>query len=74
MITDFKPIDSMSDLGAIIRERRKSFGYTQEYLAAFCGMSPRLIGEIENGRPTVGFQRVVDVAMTLGIDLFAKER
>ena len=38
------------------------------------GMSPRLIGEIERGRGTVGFEKVLFVANGLGIDLFTHVR
>ena len=57
------------DMGTLIRRRRKALGYTQEYVAAIMGVSPRLIGEIERGRKTVGIQKVFDLAIGLGIDI-----
>lgn len=62
------------DLGGLIRARRKQLGYTQEQVAAFMGCSPRLIGEIEHGRGTVGIQKILDLANGLGIDIFAVPR
>lgn len=56
-------------IGAIIRQRRKALGYTQEHVAHIMGCSPRLIGEIERGKKTVGTQRVLDYATGLGIDI-----
>ena len=62
------PISSMSELGAVLRRRRKELGYTQEQVAGSLGRSPRLIGEIERGRGSVGFDKVLDLAHGLGID------
>lgn len=70
----YKKVESEASVGAAIRERRKELGYTQEWVAAMAGMSPRLIGEIERGRGTVGFEKVLLVANGLGIDLFTHVR
>ena len=37
-------------------------------------ISPRLVGEIERGRGTVGIDKVLSYALALGIDLVALER
>lgn len=60
--------------GSLLRKRRKSFGYTQEEVAEMLGFSPRLVGEIERGRGTVGIDKVLSYALALGIDLVALER
>ena len=67
-------IKSASDLGALLRNRRKMLGYTQEYVALLMGCSPRLVGEMERGRGTVGFDRLLLYATGLGVDLAAFER
>jgi len=56
-------------IGAMLRLRRKELGYTQETIASFMGISPRLVGEIERGRQTVGIQKVLSMASGLGIDI-----
>lgn len=61
-------------LGAALRDRRKRLGYTQEELADALGFSPRLVGEIERGRGTVGIDKVLAFATALGIDVVAFER
>ena len=38
------------------------------------GFSPRLVGEIERGRGTVGIDKVLYYATSLGIDVVAFER
>ena len=60
--------------GLLLRNRRKKLGYTQEELADMLEFSPRLIGEIERGRGTVGIDKVFLYAATLGIDIVAFER
>lgn len=61
-------------LGAALRDRRKRLGYTQEDLADMLGFSPRLVGEIERGRGTVGIDKVLAFATALGVDVVAFER
>lgn len=63
-----------NDIGALLRRRRKFLGYTQEELAEGLGFSPRLIGEMERGRGTVGIDKILHYATNLGIDLIAIER
>ena len=61
-------------LEAALRARRKRLGYTQEEVADMLGFSPRLVGEIERGRGTVGIDKVLAFATALGVDVVAFER
>ena len=61
-------------LGVLLRKRRKKLGYTQEQIAGMLGCSPRLVGEMERGRGSVGIDKVLTYAMSLGIDIVAFER
>ena len=67
-------IANASDFGYCLRSRRKKLGYTQEQVAAMLGYSPRLVGEMERGRGSVGFNRMMDYATGLGIDVATFER
>jgi len=67
-------IASAKDLGAMVRVERKRQGITQTRLAALTGVSPRLLGELEAGRPTVGIGRVLGICSRLGIDFVAARR
>lgn len=67
-------IESAADLGALIRRRRRQFGYTQAQISQLTGYSPRLIGDMEHGKATVGFERYLTLAQGLGIDLAATVR
>ena len=64
-----KRVFDAADIGQTIRARRKELGFSQEYVASLTGYSPRLIGEIERGRGTVGVQKILDLATGLGIDI-----
>lgn len=67
-------ITSAVDLGVLLRDRRRQLGYTQEFVASMLAFSPRLIGEMEHGRGTVAFERMLAYANGLGIDLAAFTR
>ncbi|SDL07989.1 Helix-turn-helix domain-containing protein [Modicisalibacter muralis] len=58
-------------IGQLIRETRKSQGLTLETLAGLCGLSIRFLSELENGRETCSFVRIMQVLDTLGIELVA---
>lgn len=62
-------VKTAKEIGLLIRRRRNELGYTQSDIAAFMGCSQRLISEIENGRGSVGVQKILDLATGLGLDL-----
>ncbi len=67
-------ITTVQELGTFVREERKRQGLTQVRFAGLCGVSPRLLGELENGRESVGFSRILRICMRLGVDLIAEKR
>ena len=68
MITDAK------SFGAALRQRRKSLGYTQAYLAEFTGFSVSFISDLENGKPTAELGKSIHLANLLGLDCILKPR
>ena len=60
---------SCSDLGAKIRERRKTLDYTQSFVSEFSGLSVSFISDVEHGKPTVEFEKVLLLVHLLGMDL-----
>ncbi|MBD3896503.1 helix-turn-helix transcriptional regulator [Halomonas sp. ML-15] len=58
-------------LGQLIRRQRKQQGLNLETLAGLCGLSIRFLSELENGRDSCGFGRIMMVLDALGIDLAA---
>ncbi len=63
-----------TDLGEILRERRKELGVTQKQLAEICHCSPRFISELERGVAGGNIKQVIAVCREVGIDLYAKPR
>ena len=63
-----------SDLGSALRERRRALGIRQADAAKALGYSPRLLSEIENGRDTVAYGKILRYAGFLGLDIVLRER
>jgi HTH-type transcriptional regulator / antitoxin HipB len=56
-------------LGQGVRERRQALGLSQIELAELAGCSPRFLHTLENGKPTLRLDKVLDVLEVLGLDL-----
>ena len=65
---------STADMGALLRERRKALGYSQQELAEFCGCGTRFISDLENGKETIQFGKALLVASMLGLNLYIEPR
>ena len=63
-----------TDLGGALRARRKELGMLQAQVAADLGFSARLVSEIENGRDTVAYGKILRYASYLGLDLVLRSR
>jgi y4mF family transcriptional regulator len=61
-------------LGSLIRQVRKAQGITQEDLSALAGVGPRLIGEIERGKPTAEIGKVFQLLAILGLAISIQPR
>lgn len=67
-------IKTPNEIGALIRQQRKSAKLTIADLAAMVPCSPRLLGEAERGTRNVSLSTVLTVCGLLGIDLEASTR
>lgn len=67
-------VASAAELGAIVRLHRTQLGFSQQRLADLAGTGRRFISELESGKPSLEFDRVVQCCAALGIDLFARAR
>ena len=65
---------SSADLGAVIRDRRKQLALTQLDLAGLANSGNRFIVEVENGKPTVQLQKVLDLVQLLGLELVVRAK
>ena len=57
-----------------IRKFRKKQGLTQVQLSAMTNVSPRFIGELEKGKPTIELDKALYVAWMLGLELTVSEK
>jgi y4mF family transcriptional regulator len=67
-------IRSVTDLGNVLRDRRKAIGYTQRQVADLCGTGVRFISDLENGKETIELGKVLIILSALGIDLKTETR
>lgn len=71
---DDNKIQSIAELGKIVRRRRKQMGISQADLSGMTGLGNRFIVDLEKGKPTIQFEKVLLILSLLGIDLIAKGR
>ncbi|MNH55728.1 Helix-turn-helix domain protein [compost metagenome] len=67
-------LSSTANLGELVRERRLEMSLTQQDLADAAGTGRRFISELEGGKATLEFGRILQACRILGIDLFAMTR
>ena len=65
---------SAKDAGDIVCRYRKKQNLTQVELAGLAQTGTRFISELENGKATVQFDKVMHVLHLLGVDVLATER
>ncbi len=62
---------SIEQLGKIIRQERKRQGITQETAAGLCGVSVHFLSNLERGKETSEFSKVLQVLTAMNIRLYA---
>ena len=67
-------IHSCVELGAVIREHRKRLALTQLDLAGLGNSGNRFIVDLENGKPTVQLQKVLDLMDLLGLEVVVRTK
>ena len=68
------PVRSSVELGAIIREQRKRLTLKQLDLAGLGNTGNRFIVDLENGKPTVQLQKVLDLMDLLGLEVVVRTK
>jgi y4mF family transcriptional regulator len=69
-----RAVQTSSDMGKIIKKIRKDKKLSQQELADLSGVGRRFISELENGKPSLEFEKVLKVASSCGIDLILRKR
>jgi len=67
-------VKSVTDIGAAVRSKRKGDGLTLVDAAGLCNVNYRFLSNLENGKPTVRLDKVLQVLAALGLELEIKER
>jgi len=67
-------VASVQDIGLKVRASRKTMGMTQKNFADLAGVGRRFVSELERGKSTLEFDRVLKVCTAAGIDIFATSR
>ena len=67
-------VRSVAELGALVRRARKAMKMNQSEFAAHAGVGRRFVSELEGGKPSLEFDRVMACAQAAGIDLTARLR
>ena len=62
------------ELGALVRETRKSQDFTQYDLAGITGVGRRFISDLENGKETAQLGKVLHIVSSLGIVMTASHK
>lgn len=60
-------IDSMAEVAKIVRATRKEQGATQIELAQFANVGTRFVRDVEDGKQSVNFGKLMRVLRTLGL-------
>lgn len=68
------PIRSSAELGAVVREQRKRLALKQLDLAGLGNTGNRFIVDLENGKPTVQLQKVLDLMDLLGLEVVVRTK
>ncbi|MEQ1489120.1 MAG: type II toxin-antitoxin system Y4mF family antitoxin [Terricaulis sp.] len=67
-----QPVKAAIDIGRLIKAAREERGLTQQQLAEAAGVGRRFLSELENGKATLEFDKVLDVARAAGVELMAR--
>lgn len=65
-----QPVTTLRDIGAQIRAARRRQTLRIDDAASLCGVSVDLLSRLENGKGSVGTDKVLQVLAGLGLELF----
>ncbi|WP_150046141.1 helix-turn-helix transcriptional regulator [Methylomonas rhizoryzae] len=67
-------IQNAMELGKMVASQRKAQGLTQSDLAGLAQTGTRFISDLENGKSTVQFDKVMHILNLLGLDVVIMDR
>ncbi|SAH91951.1 transcriptional regulator [Bordetella ansorpii] len=74
--TVFEPaiVRDVGDIGRIIQATRKSQQMTQRDIAGLAGLGNRFVVELEQGKPSIQAQKMLEVLGLLGLEVVIREK
>lgn len=69
-----KVVQTTAELGQLARERRQQIALTQLDVAGLGNTGNRFIVELEQGKPTLQLQKVLDVLNLLGLEVVIRAK
>lgn len=71
---NWRAVNNLREIGIFLRKKRKEMGLTQSEAAGLCNVGIRFISDMENGKPTMHFDKVFKVIERFGIIIGISER
>ncbi len=65
---------SSAELGAVVRAQRRRLALKQLDIAGLGNTGNRFIVDLENGKPTLQLQKVLDIMDLLGLELVVRSK
>jgi|LGVF01.1.fsa_nt_gb y4mF family transcriptional regulator len=67
-------VSDLKAIGAMLRIKRKRMKLTQSDAAGLCNVGTRFISDLENGKPTMPFDKALKVLARFGFTLGVREK
>jgi HTH-type transcriptional regulator/antitoxin HipB len=67
-------VRAADDLTALVRDRRRELGLTQEQLADIIGVHRAFVSQLERGKVSVRFDLLLRLVQALGMDIELRRR
>ena len=64
---------SIIPLSSVFRVQRKRLGLSQQQLADYAGCGLTFVNQLERGKSTLQFQKILDVLSVLGLQLHLRQ-
>lgn len=73
-IKNWVEVVDLKAIGALLRIQRKQMKLTQSDVAGLCNVGTRFISELENGKPTIHFDKALKILKRFGFTFGIRER
>jgi len=67
-------VQNLKTIGRVLRKKRQQMGMTQAEAAGLCNVGIRFMSELENGKQTMHFDKVLKVLKSFGLIIYMRER